>query len=129
MRRAPQLFRASTLAALDRAFPDLTAHALRQPHRLFSEFNVLGHFAEMHEPTGYIFLDLEHEPRPPNPASQNWSWGGITPAIFADLVALGVADPASPPDFSRLPPPLEAPKPLGRWKRFRYAIKRFFRGY
>jgi glycosyltransferase involved in cell wall biosynthesis len=129
MRRAPQLFWTETLVSLDRALPRLEAHALSQPYRLFSEFNILGYYAEMHEPAGYVFLDLEHEAFPPNPASQNWSWGGITPAIFADLVALGVADPASPPDFSRLPPPLEAPKPLGRWKRFRYAIKRFFRGY
>jgi hypothetical protein len=128
MRRAPQLFRTSTLVALDRAFPGLEAHALRQPHRLFSEFNVLGYFAEQNEPDRYAFVDLGRDPLPANPATQNWSWGGITPEIFAQLVAFGVADPANPPDFSRQPK-AEPPKPLSRWKRFRYAVKRFFRGY
>lgn len=129
MRRAPQLFRTATLVALDRTLPQLASHALSQPRRLFSEFNVLGYFAEMKEPEGYVFVDLGSEPVPPNPAKQNWSWGGITPAVFADLVALGVADPSQPPDFSQLPPPPDVPKPLSRWRRFRHAIKRFFRGY
>jgi len=128
MRRAPQLFRTATLVALDRAFPQLASHALSQPCRLFSEFNVLGYFAEMKEPEGYVFVDLGREPVPPNPATQNWSWGGITPEVFSQLVTLGIADADSPPDFSKLPPPV-APKLPSRWKRLRHNIKRFFRGY
>lgn len=127
MRRAPQLFRTATLIGLDRAFPNLTAHALSQPRRLFSEFNVLGYFAEKNEPADYAFIDLACEPIPPNPATQNWSWGGITPEIFAQLVGYGVADPNRPPDFSRQPS-AAPPKPFGPWKRFRYAIKRLFKG-
>jgi hypothetical protein len=127
MRRAPQLFRTDSLVALERAFPGLASHALSQPHRLFSEFNVLGYFAEKNAPGDYVFIDLGREALPPNPATQNWSWGGVTPEIFAQLVAYGVADPGSPPDFS-LPPPAAAPKPYGRWRRFRHAIKRFLRG-
>jgi hypothetical protein len=129
MRRAPQLFHTSTLRNLEAAFPGMEAHALRQPFRLFSEFNVLGYFAERNEPGSYVFIDLEKEALPASQATQNWSWGGITPTVFADLVALGVADPSQPPDFSQLPPPPDVPKPLSRWRRFRHAFKRFFRGY
>ena len=129
MRRAPQLFLASTLRNLEAAFPGMEAHALRQPFRLFSEFNVLGYFAERNEPGRYVFIDLEKEALPASQATQHWSWGGITPAVFAELVGLGVADPSQPPDFSQLPPPPEVLKPLSRWRRFRHAIKRFFRGY
>lgn len=125
MRRAPQIFRTETLAALDRAFPQLEDHALRQPNRRFSEFNVLGYFVERYEPFNYIIIDLEHEPLPPNPAMQYWSWGGVSPDIFAQLVELGVADPACPPDCTHLP---HRPRPPGLWKRFRYVIKGFFRG-
>lgn len=107
----------------------MEAHALRQPFRLFSEFNVLGYFAERNEPGRYVFIDLEKEALPASQATQHWSWGGITPAVFADLVALGVANPSQPPDFSQLPPPPDVPKPLSRWRRFRHAFKRFFRGY
>lgn len=125
MRRAPQLFRTKTLVALDRTFPQLADHALNQPNRRFSEFNVLGYFAEKYESAGYVFIDLEHDSLPPNPAKQYWSWGGVTPDIFAQLVELGLADPAYPPDFSLLPLPS---KPPSRWKRFRHAVKRLFRG-
>lgn len=128
MQRSPMLFRTKTLVALDQAFPLLADLALRQPYRLFTEYNVLGYFAECQEPSEYVFLDLEHVAPPPNLATQHWSWGGITPEIFAYFVLLGVADPKCPPDYSRLPILPSAPKPFSRWKRFRYAVKRFFRG-
>jgi glycosyltransferase involved in cell wall biosynthesis len=127
MRRAPQLFRTASLVSLDRALPELAAHALSQPYRLFSEFNVLGYFVEKNEPAGYVFIDLEFEPLPRNPATQNWSWGGFTPEIFAQLVAYGVADPNCPPDYSRKPS-ADQTKSFGRWRRFRYAIKNIFKG-
>jgi len=129
MRRAPQFFTTETLVSLDHALPRLEAPALSQPYRLISELNILGYFSGIHERAGYVFLDLVHEAIPPNPATQNWSWGGITPEVFTQHVALGVVDSGSPPDFSQLPLRPSGPKFLVRWKHLRYAIKRFFRGH
>lgn len=103
MRRAPQLFHRTTLENLHQTFPELEAHAIRQPKGLFSEFNILGFYVEKHELGAYALIDLEYEAFPANPSTQYWSWGGITPEIFAQLVRHGVADIANPPDFRKPP--------------------------
>jgi hypothetical protein len=126
MRRAPQLFRRSTLENLNLTFPSLEAHAICQPKRHFSEFNVLGFYVEKHESDVYSIIDLEHEPFPTNPATQHRSWLGITPKVFSQLVEHGVADIANPPDFSKLPD--ASSRRRITWPKFRNSIMRLLFG-
>lgn len=125
MRRAPQLFRTSTLKALDETFPHLEAHAICQRDRLFSEFNTIGFFVELCESGQYSIVDLEWQPEPPNRATQFWSWGGISSETLARLADLGVMDPGEP-TTTTAPPPLAAPPKLGKLRRLQYAMKKYF---
>ncbi len=125
MRRAPQLFRTSTLRALDETFPYLEAHAVCQRDRLFSEFNVLGFFVQLCEAEQYFIVDLERHATPTNPATQFWSWGGISDEILKELTALGVRDPGDP-TTQPAPLPITAPPKLGKWRRLRCALKKYF---
>ena len=125
MRRAPQLLRTSTLRALDETFPYLEAHAVCQRDRLFSEFNALGFFVELCEAEQYSIIDLERHAAPPNPATQFWSWGGISPEILMKLADLGVRDPGEP-TTQPAPLPITAPPKLGKWRRLRYALQKYF---
>ncbi len=94
MRRAPQLFNKSTLEHFSQLFPDIENYAISQPHRQFSEFNILGFFAHKHEPENYIFIEAKfvtgsHENKveglPENRSFQAWSWGGITEEVQLKL--------------------------------------------
>lgn len=84
-----RLFRRATLEAFERRFPDIEAYARRQPRHKFSEYNFLGFFAEQAEPENYEFVDIHAQNPPVMKARQFWSWGGITPAVRAELSALG----------------------------------------
>jgi hypothetical protein len=53
------------------------------PHREFTEFNILGAYAEAYDHEDYIFKDTEVEAPPPNKVVQSWSWGGMTPDVMA----------------------------------------------
>jgi len=121
MRRAPQLFYRTTLENLHQAFPGLEAYAIRQPKRLFSEFNILGFYVEKHEASNYALIDLEQEAFPANPSTQHKSWLGITPETFAQLVKHGIADIENPPDFRKPPAFSVYRRILGRV--FRNSIK------
>jgi len=94
MRRAPQLFHKSTLENFALNFPDIENYAMRQPHRQFSEFNIIGFFAWKHEQENYVFIegkfttgshDNQAEGLPENKSKQYWSWGQITEEIQKEL--------------------------------------------
>lgn len=122
------LFRTDTLKAFAISFPEIEQYGRAQPYRSFSEYNFLGFFIDKTRATEYCLVDLNRQKLPPAEHLCFWSWDGITPEVFAQLVAVGVADPLHPPDFKKRPLPPGSPKPFGPWKRFRYAIKSFFRG-
>lgn len=83
MRRMPIVHRRDTLLMCDAFMRNLHGMPLAQyiaaqPLRSFSEFNVLGAFAEAHVPDRYHILDTEAIDMPPNKIEQFWSWGGLT---------------------------------------------------
>ena len=78
MRRAGQLFHKSTLENFAVNFPDIENYAVNQPHRQFSEFNILGFFAWKHEQENYKFIDLSKETAPVMKCKQYWSWSNLT---------------------------------------------------
>ena len=89
MRRAPQLFRKSTLINFARHFPDIENYAISQPKRQFSEFNILGYFAEKYESENYLFIEAKFKTGshsnqlkdlPINKSKQYTSWSGLTQA-------------------------------------------------
>lgn len=61
-----------------------------QPIRAFSEFNIIGAFAERYWDGSYTILDTEAIDMPPNKVFQGWSWGGITPEVLAKLKEAGL---------------------------------------
>ena len=84
-----RLYHTDTLRALEARFPDLEAYARGVPKRLFSEFNLLGYFAEKYEPGRYRFADTDVTPMRAPCSRQFWTVDGITPATLAELAALG----------------------------------------
>ena len=84
-----RLYRTDTLRALEARFPDLEAYARGVPKRLFSEFNLLGYFAEKTEADRYRFVDADAEALPTPRSRQFWTVDGLTPATLAELAALG----------------------------------------
>jgi glycosyltransferase involved in cell wall biosynthesis len=84
-----RLYRTDTLRTFEARFPDLEGYARGVPKRLFSEFNLLGYFAERHESARYRFVDADAEPTPPPRSRQFWTVDGLTPATLAELAALG----------------------------------------
>lgn len=80
MRRAPQLFHKSTLEIFNESFPDIENYIMSQPYRQFSEFNVLGFYAEKMQPESYEIIDITNgapEWLPENKSKQWWSWSGL----------------------------------------------------
>ena len=80
MRRAPQLFHRSTLEMINESFPDLENYIMSQPYRQFSEFNVLGFYAEKMQPESYEIIDITNgvpEWLPENRSHQFWSWSNL----------------------------------------------------
>ena len=84
-----RLYHTDTLRALAALFPELEAYARGVPKCLFSEFNILGYFAEKHEADRYRFADTDTEPMRPSCSRQFWTVDGLTPANLAELAALG----------------------------------------
>lgn len=79
MRQAPQLFNRSTLEMINESFLDLENYVINQPYMMFSEFNVLGFYAEKMQPNEYEFIDVTgNENIPKNNSKQFWSWSGLT---------------------------------------------------
>lgn len=88
MRRAPQLFHRSTLEKFNQSFPDIEDYIQKQPYRKFSEFNVLGFYAEKMQPDDYTFIDLASNPVPENKSKQFWSWSGLTDSDRKEILKI-----------------------------------------
>lgn len=84
-----RLYRTDTLKALADEFPGLEGYARGVHKRRFSEFNLLGYFAESREPERYRFVDDESARLPDSRTRQFWTIDGLTPAALAELAALG----------------------------------------
>ncbi len=84
-----RLYRTATLKALADEFPGLEGYARGVPRRRFSEFNLLGYFAESREPDRYRFIDEETGKLPDSRSRQFWTIDGLTPGTLAELAALG----------------------------------------
>jgi len=83
MRRMPLVYRTDTLrnacAHVEATHGMTLRHYLKLcPHRAFSEFNVLGAYAEKFEADKYHFIDTETVHMPKNKVDQMWSWSGLT---------------------------------------------------
>jgi hypothetical protein len=78
MRRAPQLFLRSTLERFNTHFSDIENYITSQPHRQFSEFNVLGYYCDKMENENYSILEVGSVDLPENKCVQFWSWSGLT---------------------------------------------------
>jgi hypothetical protein len=84
MRRMPILHLRDTLgdccAYVERAQGlSLRPYLERQPHKAFSEFNVIGAFVGEFQFKDYTIIDTESIDMPPNKVEQFWSWGQIGP--------------------------------------------------
>lgn len=93
MRRMPIVHLRTTLEATEQAMVafhsmSLSAYLEAQPAREFSEFNVLGVFADTEE---YHVVDTESVEMPPNKVHQMWSWGGITVDVIQRFKTYGLA--------------------------------------
>lgn len=90
MRRLPLLYHKSTLKNLQWYFLEKHGVSIREyimsmKDRAFSEFNLVGAYAEEFEPGRYSFLDTSKEPLPVKTCQQYWSWGGFTPEIKTEI--------------------------------------------
>lgn len=88
MQICPQLFHKSTLEKINESFPNIENYIINQPYRQFSEFNVLGFYAEKMQPEDYSIIDVTDgvpEYLPENKSVQKWSWGGISEEIKTEL--------------------------------------------
>lgn len=91
MRRFPLMYWTDTLKKVESYMlgmgKPLEKYILSQNGNDFSEFNLIGAYAEKFEGDRYLFLDTQTEPIIPAVAKQYWSWGGITNEIQAELNA------------------------------------------
>lgn len=82
MRRLPLLYKRSTLSDLRDYIHilhgrTLEGYIISRPYRQFSEFNVLGAFAELYCPEEYYFHDTDLGIEEPY-LKQFWSWSNLT---------------------------------------------------
>lgn len=85
MRRHPMLYLCSTLRNLASTYPHLEAEVIAAVNRVFSEFNVIGAYAEKFESDKYNFLDTATNKIPEEVVMQNWSWGGLTEEVIKKI--------------------------------------------
>lgn len=64
---------------------ELASYVLSQPHRGFSEFNALGAYGFSRHRARFDWLDVTRGEAGPTHCRCYWSWGGLTPAVRADL--------------------------------------------
>jgi len=101
MRRMPLVYWKDTLEGCQYFMENihkcsLEAYLRAQPHRAFSEFNVLGTYAEWFDEQPaksktYHFIDTESIDMQPCAVDQMWSWGGLTPEVMEKMRAYGLA--------------------------------------
>jgi hypothetical protein len=90
MRRLPLPYLTSTLKATCKYVEDVHKVTLKHylnhcTNRAFSEFNVIGAYAERFESKNYTFIDTETVSMPKNKVRQFWSWGGITDEVMKEI--------------------------------------------
>ena len=83
MRREPLLYHKKTLRDLGVWFnllhnQTIDNFIISQPARHFSEFNLMGAYADKFESDKYYFLDTNKEELPVLNCKQYWSWSGLT---------------------------------------------------
>jgi len=96
MRRMPLAYWSETLERCESYLnhshgTTLDLYLRSQPHRAFSEFNVLGAYAEAYDGSGYAMIDTESVEMPPCAVDQMWSWGGLTNEVKIKMEAYGLA--------------------------------------
>lgn len=92
MRRLPLMYWRETLVKVyefmeKRGLP-VEAHVMAQPNKEFSEFNLLGAFADAFEKDKYEIQDTDITPISPPVLKQYWSWGGLSDAIKTEIETL-----------------------------------------
>lgn len=90
MRRLPLLYDRNTLSKLCWYFIDkhgmiIEDYVGKVTERAFSEFNLIGAYAENSWRGKYYFLDTTKEELPVLNCRQFWSWGGLTPEIKTEI--------------------------------------------
>ena len=84
MRRLPWMYRSDSIYNFRKMYPHTEKHLRSLETRDFSEFNALGAYIEKYESEKYIISNTEFW-TPDSVATQYWSWGGLTPAIKAEI--------------------------------------------
>lgn len=93
MRRLPLLYRRDTIEnCLNHVNPfheqGLKTFISRQPNHEFSEFNLLGAYAEKYEGDKYKFIDTTKNELPETHVLQNWSWSKISQSKRVEIERL-----------------------------------------
>lgn len=88
MRRMPLIHDRQVLEFIRHAQPWLGAALLNRSDREFSEFNVMGAYADTVMPDKYSIVEVGVDPVPAAVCEQFWSWGGITEDIQFRVEAL-----------------------------------------
>lgn len=85
MCRFPICHYRQTLVDIEARYPWLIEHLMVLEDRAFSEFNFMGAFAHRMCTERYEWVDVTEYTVEPAYVKQNWSWGGISPEIRAEL--------------------------------------------
>lgn len=89
MRRLPALYFRNDFEAiwnyLTEKLGDPEKYITSQPHREFSEYNVIGAYIHKFCAEKYYVLNTSTEALPEKFCEQFWSWGGITPEVREQL--------------------------------------------
>lgn len=81
MRRLPLIHDRMALEIIRSRLPDLTGSLMQRSDREFSEFNLIGAYADRIIPGRYHMIEVGRETLPEKVAEQYWSWGGIDDSI------------------------------------------------
>lgn len=85
MRRFPLTFDRRTLVGIANDYPWLHRDAVKIPDNGFSEFNIMGAYADKYHPYLYSWVDTATDPLPELYCKQYWSWGGLTDVIRDEI--------------------------------------------
>lgn len=89
MRRMPLMYFTETLRKIESymqgAGKPIEQYVTGHNGNDFSEFNLIGAYAEAFEQNKYVFLDTDDGVNEPSRCKQFWSWGGIKPEIASEI--------------------------------------------
>lgn len=88
MRRLPIIHHRDALRVVREAQPELSSSLLSRSDREFSEFNLIGAYADHVIPGKYWMLEVGVDPLPEVVCEQFWSWGGISEDIRLRMEAM-----------------------------------------